>query len=75
MEERGLLTPMEGVLGALEEMIASDESGDVYECGPKGGWGKKRGTEYLDVESEQCCKLLLQRATALHCDRETILTL
>jgi NAD(P)-dependent dehydrogenase (short-subunit alcohol dehydrogenase family) len=68
MEERGLLTPMEGVLGAFKEMIVSDGSGKVYECGPEGGWKEKRGAEYIDARSEQCLELLLQRATALNYD-------
>lgn len=66
MEKQGLLTPMKGVLDAFKEMIESEGSGEVYECGPKGGWTRRQGTGYLDAESEQCCDLLLKRANALH---------
>jgi NAD(P)-dependent dehydrogenase (short-subunit alcohol dehydrogenase family) len=68
MEGQGLLTPMEGVLDAFRDMLESDGSGDVYECGTKGGWSKREGAEYLDAESERCCELLLQRGRALHYD-------
>lgn len=66
MEERGLLTPMEGVLDAFGHMLSGDDSGNVYECGPNGGWTKRQCTEYLDVQTEQCCNMLLERARSLH---------
>jgi NAD(P)-dependent dehydrogenase (short-subunit alcohol dehydrogenase family) len=66
MEELGLLTPMDGVLDAFTDMLQTDGSGEIYECGTKGGWTKRRGAEYLDAESERCCELLLQRGMALH---------
>jgi NAD(P)-dependent dehydrogenase (short-subunit alcohol dehydrogenase family) len=66
MEEQGLLTPMEGVLNAFKDMLKTDGSGEVYECGTKGGWTKRQGAEYLDAESERSCELLLQRGRALH---------
>lgn len=70
MEKQGLLTPMEGVLEAFTDMVEGSDSGAVYECGPHGGWSKRPRTEYLDVESGQCCDLLLGRARALHYDTE-----
>jgi NAD(P)-dependent dehydrogenase (short-subunit alcohol dehydrogenase family) len=66
MEEQGLLTPMDGILDAFTDMLQTDGSGEIYECGTKGGWTKRRGAEYLDTESERCCELLLQRGMALH---------
>jgi NAD(P)-dependent dehydrogenase (short-subunit alcohol dehydrogenase family) len=66
MEERGLLTPMEGVLDAFKEVIAGDDSGVVYECGTKGGWTKRQGAEFFDGESGRCCDLLLERGKSLH---------
>ncbi|CAO2651604.1 Nn.00g041740.m01.CDS01 [Neocucurbitaria sp. VM-36] len=66
MERRGLLTPMEGLMDAFGDMLESEESGYIYECGPKGGWVKREGVEYLDEESKKCCELLWERANALH---------
>jgi NAD(P)-dependent dehydrogenase (short-subunit alcohol dehydrogenase family) len=66
MEKQNLLTPMEGVLDAFKEILEGDDSGQVYECGPKGGVVTRDRTEYLDEESEKCCDLLLERARGLH---------
>lgn len=66
MNQKGLLTPMDGVLDAFAQMISSGDSGKVYECGPKGGWVEKEGAEYLDEESRKCCVLLEERARHLH---------
>lgn len=66
MDKEGLLTPIEGILDAFQEMITGDESGLVYECGTKGGWTKRQGAEYLDEESGRCCDLLVERARSLH---------
>lgn len=66
MEEQGLLTPMEGLMDAFDDMLGSNKSGLVYECGPKGGWVNREGVEYVDKESEKCCELLWERANVLH---------
>jgi NAD(P)-dependent dehydrogenase (short-subunit alcohol dehydrogenase family) len=58
LEQQGLLTPMEGVMSAFEAILDSKEGGLVYECGPRGGWTKREGVEYLDKESEVLCKML-----------------
>jgi hypothetical protein len=58
LEQQGLLTPMEGVMSAFEAILDSEEGGLVYECGPRGGWTKREGVEYLDKESEVLCKML-----------------
>jgi NAD(P)-dependent dehydrogenase (short-subunit alcohol dehydrogenase family) len=68
LEKEGLLTPMTGVLEAFKEILGSDETGKVYECGTKGGWSKRQAAEYLDEESERCCILLQERAKVLHYD-------
>ena len=68
LEKGGLLTPMEGLMKAFDDMLETGESGSVYECGPKGGFSKRKGAEYLDEESEKCCELLQERAKKLHYD-------
>jgi NAD(P)-dependent dehydrogenase (short-subunit alcohol dehydrogenase family) len=70
MEKQGLLTPMESVLKAFNDMVEGNDSGAVYECGPDGGWSKRPRTKYLDAKSGQCCDLLLERARGLHYDIE-----
>ncbi|KAH7374301.1 hypothetical protein BKA66DRAFT_172149 [Pyrenochaeta sp. MPI-SDFR-AT-0127] len=66
LEREGLLTPMEGLIDAFGEIATGGGSGEVFECGPKGGYRKRDGVEYLDDESERCCGLLLERAKPLH---------
>lgn len=66
IEEEGLLTPMDGLMAAFEEILGGGGSGDVFECGPKGGYTKRKGAEYLDEESGKCCEKLLPRAKPLH---------
>jgi NAD(P)-dependent dehydrogenase (short-subunit alcohol dehydrogenase family) len=66
MEKQGLLTPMESVLEAFNDMVEGNDSGAVYECGPDGRWSKRPRTKYLDAKSEQCCDLLFERARGLH---------
>lgn len=66
LEGEGLLTPMEGLMSAFDEMLQNDTSALVYECGPKGGWNLREGAQYLDEESRKCCELISQRAMALH---------
>lgn len=68
MEQEGLLTPIEGVLDAFQEMIGSGDGGKVYECGTRGGWVERKGAEYLDEESRRCCDLLKERGMQLHYD-------
>ncbi|OAL48226.1 NAD(P)-binding protein, partial [Pyrenochaeta sp. DS3sAY3a] len=47
LETEGLLTPMEGLMSAFDEIITRAGSGEVYECGPKNSWTKRLGVEYL----------------------------
>lgn len=66
LEGEGLLTPMEGLMSAFDEVLQNNTSAQVYECGPKGGWNIREGAQYLDEQSGRCCELILQRAIALH---------
>jgi len=66
IEREGLLTPIEGLMGAFEEMLGGGGSGEVFECGPRGGHMKRKGTEYLDEKSGRCCEKALRRSRGLH---------
>ena len=66
LEQQGLLTPMEGVMSAFQAILDGEESGVVYECGPRGGWTRREGAEYLDKESEVLCKMLDGPTRRLH---------
>jgi NAD(P)-dependent dehydrogenase (short-subunit alcohol dehydrogenase family) len=66
LAEENLLTPMDGLMDAFKTMLDSDCSGEVFECGPAGGWTKREATEALDQGSEEVCKLLNIRARPLH---------
>jgi NAD(P)-dependent dehydrogenase (short-subunit alcohol dehydrogenase family) len=58
LEQQGLCTPMEGVMSAFQAILDDEQGGAVYECGPRGGWTRREGVEYLDKESEVMCKML-----------------
>ncbi|KAF2624651.1 NAD(P)-binding protein [Macroventuria anomochaeta] len=66
LAKENLLTPMDGLVDALKTMLESNCSGEVFECGPAGGWTKREATEYLDKRSEEICNLLNVRARPLH---------
>jgi NAD(P)-dependent dehydrogenase (short-subunit alcohol dehydrogenase family) len=66
LEGLGLLTPMEGVMSAFEAILDGDESGIVYECGPRGGWTKREVAEYLDKETTTLCGMLDEAKRSLH---------
>ena len=66
LTKENLLTPMDGLLDAFKIMIDSNCSGEIFECGPTGGWTKRGATEYLDKESEVICEMLNLRARTLH---------
>jgi len=66
LAKQDLLTPMDGLMDAFETMLRSHCSGEVFECGPMGGWTKREGVDYLDEKSEEICKLLHERALSLH---------
>ncbi|KAJ8108227.1 hypothetical protein OPT61_g8321 [Boeremia exigua] len=48
---QGLLTPMDGLMDAFKTIVESQCSGEVFECGPAGGWTRSKATEYLDSKS------------------------
>lgn len=66
LAKESLLTPMIGLMDAFKTMLDSNCSGEVFECGPAGGWTKREATETLDQASEEVCKLLKIRAMPLH---------
>lgn len=66
LAKENLLTPMDGLMDAFKTMLDSDCSGEVFECGPAGGWTKREATEAFDQGSEEVCKLLNIRARHLH---------
>jgi NAD(P)-dependent dehydrogenase (short-subunit alcohol dehydrogenase family) len=66
VREAGLLVDMKGVIEAFEDLLGGEASGEVYEVGPKGGWVKREGAEYLDEESKRSCELLVERGRPLH---------
>lgn len=69
LENKGLLTPIEGVVDAFEKLLGSnDTSGEIFEIGPnwkEQGPVKKKGAEYLDKESETVLDLIYHRSRPL----------
>lgn len=61
-----LLTPMDGLMDAFETMLKEKCSGEVFECGPAGGFTAREATQFLDEKSGETCKLLNLRALPLH---------
>jgi NAD(P)-dependent dehydrogenase (short-subunit alcohol dehydrogenase family) len=66
VRREGLLVEMKGVIDAFKDLLGGVASGEVYEVGPKGGWVKREGQEYLDEESKKSCELLVKRGRPLH---------
>jgi NAD(P)-dependent dehydrogenase (short-subunit alcohol dehydrogenase family) len=66
LETKNILTPMAGLMEAFNEIINASTSGEVFECGPRGGWTKRLGMTYLDPESEESCRLLEKVAYGFH---------
>lgn len=73
LEEKGLLTPIEGVVNCFEKLLGTnDTSGEIFEIGPnwkEQGPVKKKAPEYLDKESETVIDLIYQRSRPLHLPR------
>lgn len=69
LEEKGLLTPIEGVVDAFERLIDSDESGECFESGPNYAKGQGMVTpkfiQYVDKESKEVFDMLEQRGKPL----------
>ncbi|KAF2198777.1 NAD(P)-binding protein [Delitschia confertaspora ATCC 74209] len=66
MEKEGLLVPMQGAIDAFAHTMESAESGEVYECGPNGGFCKREGVGYLDESTKRACAEIEGRARVLH---------
>lgn len=69
LEAKGLLTPIDGVIKAFEDMLGeNDVSGEIFEVGPRGDQVRK-ATEYMDKESGEVCDLLSHRGRPLQLPR------
>jgi len=67
LEEKGLLTPMEGIVDAFMQFINSgDQSGECLEIGPVGGIELRGAPAVLNKESEIVNGLLYERGHPLH---------
>ena len=69
LEEKGLLTPMEGVIDTFEKLLNEDTSGEIFEIGPhykEQGAVTRKAPEYLDEDSEKVFDMLYQRGRPLH---------
>lgn len=66
LAKKNLLTPMDGLMDAFKTMLDGNGSGEVFECGPAGGWTRRDAAEYLDKRSEEVCDLLIERSKGLH---------
>ena len=66
LAKENLLTPMDGLMDAFKTILDSNCSGEIFECGPTGGWTKREAVEYLDKETEIVCGMLNVRARVLH---------
>ncbi|KIX98778.1 uncharacterized protein Z520_05239 [Fonsecaea multimorphosa CBS 102226] len=70
VEKAGLLVPIEGVIDTFEKLLGSDAtSGEIFEIGPNykdQGAVQRKGTEFLDKESEKTFELLYHRSKPLH---------
>lgn len=70
LEEKNLLTPIEGVIETFEKLLGSDKtSGEIFEIGPhykSEGAKPRKAAEYLDQESEKVFDMLYERGRPLH---------
>lgn len=66
LAKESLLTPMDGLMSAFDAMLSDKCSGEVFECGPAGGYTKREASGYLDKETATICTLLNERAKSLH---------
>lgn len=70
LEEKGLLTPIEGVIETFESLLGkNDQSGECFEIGPHyktQGAILTHGPPYLDDESAATFELLYHRGRPLH---------
>lgn len=69
LEQKNLLTPIEGVIETFEKLLGTDTSGEIFEIGPhykSEGAKPRKAPEYLDKESEQVFDMLYERGRPLH---------
>ena len=70
LEQKGLLTPIEGVIEVFETLLGKNSaSGECYEIGPNyksQGVIQTKGPPYLDDESAEVFDLLYHRGRPLH---------
>ena len=70
LEEKGLLTPIEGVPDVFEKLLGdNDTSGECFEVGPHyktQGAIATKGPPYLDDESATVFDMLYERGKPLH---------
>lgn len=66
LEEKGIMTPMKGVIEAFEQFLDDDTSGECMEVGPNGGYTRRAPAEYLDRESKAVMDALYERSHSLH---------
>lgn len=67
VEERGLLTPVESVVQAFENLLGDNAtSGEIFEVGPKGNIEVRPAPEYMDTVSKEVCDMLEKRGRPLH---------
>ena len=65
-DDAGLLVPVENIVAAFEGLLGADQrSGECIEVGPK-GMRSVREPEFMDQETEDSFKLLIDRARPLH---------
>lgn len=67
LQEKGLLTPMEGIVDAFMHFVDhSDQSGECLEIGPVGGPKIREAPRVLNKEVEDLNGLLYLRGHPLH---------
>ena len=70
LEEQGLLTPIEGVIGVFENLLGNNgTSGEIFEVGPNyqdQGPVPREEAKPLDEKSAKVLDLLYHRAHPLH---------
>lgn len=64
--KENIIVPMEELMKAYEDILDGNASGDLYECGPNGGFVKRDPTVILDKETERSIVLVTERARSLH---------
>ena len=66
MDEKGLITPMKGVVDAFEHFLDTSVSGECLEIGPNGGFHRRAPAESLDQESRIVMDEIAKRSRPLY---------